>query len=86
MGACALAGLVMMFKAENETIDVPLLVRFFGLQLLFSKNFTGQGKIFRRRYWQLFGLAFIFGALTFLTINLSVPEFSQEFNQARVNA
>jgi len=86
MGACVLAGFAMMFKAKNETIDAPFLVRFFGLQLLFSKYLTEQGKIFRRRYWQLFGLAFIFGALTFLTMYLFVPEFSQEFNQVRANA
>ena len=85
MAVSVMAAFVMMFKAKNEINNAPFLVRFFGLQILFPKYLTEQGRIFRRRYWQLFGLALVFGALTALTMYLFVPEFGQEFNQVRAN-
>jgi hypothetical protein len=80
MAVCILCSFVMMLKANQEIYNAPALVKFFGLQLLFPKYLTEQGKIYRRRYWQLFGLAFLFGALTFAAMYWLVPEFRQEFN------
>jgi len=85
MAACVVAGFVMMFKAKSEIYNAPFLVKLFGLQLLFPKYLTEQGKIYRRRYWQSLGLAFLFGALSFIAAYWFIPEFNQEFNQVRAN-
>jgi len=75
MAACVLGSFAMMLKAKHEIYNAPFLVKFFGLQLLFPKYLTEQGKTYRRRYWQLFGLAFLFGILTFAAMYWLVPEF-----------
>jgi hypothetical protein len=85
MAVCGVASVVMMFKTKNEIYSAPFLVKFFGLQLIFPKYLTEQGKLYCRRYWQLLFLALLFGALTVLAAYWCIPEFNQEFNQVRAN-
>ena len=70
----------MLLKVKDEIFDAPSLVKFFGLQIFFPRYLTEQGKVYRLRYWRLFGLSFIYGLISMVLLLLLVPEFRQEFN------
>ena len=70
----------MFFKAKNEIVDSSFLVKTFSLEIFFSRYFTEQGKIYRRKYWQFFIGSFVMAGLIFIAMNFGVPEFRQELN------
>ena len=79
MAGCVLGAFVMMLKSKHEITNAPTLVKIFGFQLFSPKYLTEQGKIYRRRYWQFLGLAFLFAVLTVAVMYWLVPAFRNEF-------
>ena len=81
MAACGLSAMVFFFKIRGETQGAPAIIRFFGAESFFTRYLTEKGKFYRKRYWQMFVLAFFFAFITLVFLFAFVPEARNEFQQ-----